>query len=284
MNPFEMTAVPFLTLYATLYFAAVLIAWRIRGGNATARDATLWTELTPIDLAWLAGGRVRAGDAAVVALQQHKAATLDIVADQIVPHAGFFTVPPWLAPFRAALGTPIRAREIPATLRTPLDQVGQGLIARGFVPDPPAAAATALLSAIPLFAVCLFGLARMMLSARNGHPIGYLAAMAIAVAIHALFLAFRKPFRTLAGREALAEWRSRHQRLRRAPMETELTMGFALFGAAVLLGTPLGAYANWRGLNTGASSDSSSSGDSASTDSSSDGGSDGGSGCGGCSS
>ncbi|MFB7720422.1 MULTISPECIES: TIGR04222 domain-containing membrane protein [unclassified Nocardia] len=141
-----------------------------------------------------------------------------------------------------------------------------------------------LLAALPLWALLVLGIVRVIAGIANNHPIGYLALLIIVVAICA-FLVQRAPRLTRAGRAAKQESMRRNGHLRPANAPAYSAYGpdsaalaAALFGAGVLwsldpgLAGATGALASG-GISGSGGSCSSSSGDSG-------GGGDSGSSCG----
>ncbi len=286
MNPFDLSGGPFLALYAGLFPLALLACWAlrnaIRGNAGGAADP-----LTPAELAWLAGGRARAADAAVVGMVSFGGAYLDTKNKRIAPVPGARRLPNWIVPFHAALDAPVATARIARRFAAPLDAVQAGLAARGLAPDASQAASAGRWSIAPLLLLAGFGAVRIDIGLERGRPVGILVAFVAATLLAALLLSFARPTRTLAGRAALRDWRRRHDRLLRAPQDRELALAFAIGGATVLAGTGLAPFAAWRGLTGtgGGSSDSGGGRDSSGSDSDSGGDSGGGgSGCGGCSS
>ncbi len=283
MNPFDLPGSPFLALYAALYPVAILACWALRNA-IRGHNPGIEVALTPAELAWLAGGRVRAGDAAVVGMVSFGGAYLDTKDKRIAPVRGAKRLPNWIVPFHAALTEPIATARIGRCLAAPLDAVQASLATRGLAPGAAEAASAGRWSIAPLLLLAAFGAVRIDIGLDRGRPVGILVAFVALTLLTALLLSFARPSRTWAGRAALRDWRKRHPRLMRAPQDRELALAFAVGGAAVLAGTDLAPFAAWRGLTgTGGSGDSSGSDSSGGSDS---GGSDSGgaSGCGGCSS
>ncbi len=154
------------------------------------------------------------------------------------------------------------------------------LESQDLVPASTAAHLAQVAGALPPLAVALFGAAKIAVGLTRDCPVGYLAVMTLILAAVGLYLLFNAPRRTWAGDRALAGARRRLARVVRAPTNEELPMAVALGGTAVLVGT---LYADYHGVNPGASgsSDSGSDGDDRDDrDDRDDGG--GGGGCGGC--
>lgn len=95
-----------------------------------------------------------------------------------------------------------------------------------------------LLSVLPYAALFAIGLYRQQAGAAQGEPTGILVGLLIITAVFALIrLATGNP-RTKEGNAALKALEEQSSRLRRAPQGTEAGFAVALFGTAVLVGTP----------------------------------------------
>ena len=136
------------------------------------------------------------------------------------------------------------------------------------------------LSIAPFAALFLIGIYRQRAGDGAGEPTGYLVVLLVLTVILALLRFFTVERRTAAGVAAVQTLRARHGRLARAPMPDEAAMAVALFGTAVLVGTPWEpVHALRKPEGDGGSGCGGGGGDSGS----SDGGSGcGGGGCGGC--
>jgi hypothetical protein len=121
--------------------------------------------------------------------------------------------------------------------------------------------------------VSVLGIAKMVVGASRGKPIGFLVVLTIILGLVALGFLLIRPGRTRAGDQAIADARQRNARAMRAPRNGELGLAVALLGTAALSGT---AWAGYHQVRAPPSSSS----DGGGSDSSSDGG--GGGGCGGC--
>ena len=136
-----------------------------------------------------------------------------------------------------------------------------------------------VVSILPYLAVLALGWYRREAGLAEGEPVGILTVMMIVLALLTLIRFAVLDPRTRAGQDAVAEAQERAGRLKTAPTQPELGLGVALFGTAVLVGTPFSELHAMRQAAVtdgggGFTSDSSSSGDS--------GGDGGGGGCGGC--
>lgn len=131
------------------------------------------------------------------------------------------------------------------------------------------------LSVTPFVALFLVGLYRQRAGDALGEPTGFLVILLVLTGVFAVIRFATVDPRTVAGIAAVSDLRARNDRFSRAPLPEEAAMAVALFGTAVLVGTP------WEPVHAMRKPD----GDAGSSggDGSSDGGSGcGGGGCGGC--
>lgn len=128
------------------------------------------------------------------------------------------------------------------------------------------------LSITPFAALLLVGLYRQRAGSALGEPTGFLVILLVLTAIFAVVRFFLSDPRTAAGIAAVSDLREQSSRLSRAPRPDEASLAVALFGTAVLVGTP------WEPVHALRQKSGDGGGDGGGS-SSSDG--DGGSGCGG---
>ncbi|MBD59827.1 MAG: TIGR04222 domain-containing membrane protein [Citromicrobium sp.] len=95
-----------------------------------------------------------------------------------------------------------------------------------------------LIAVIPMALILLLGLYRFRAGSALDEPVGILAvliALGVVVVAWRLLVGIR---RTREGERALRDARQEHVRLKRAPTQPEMGLGVAIFGTAVLAGTP----------------------------------------------
>ena len=125
-----------------------------------------------------------------------------------------------------------------------------------------------LLSIIPMVVIILFGLYRFDEGKALSEPVGVLGvliALGVVVIVWRLLAGIR---RTREGDRAMRDARQEHVGLKRAPTREQMSLGVAIFGTAVLAGTPFDPL---HAMRHGGGGDAGYAGD----------GGDGGSGCGG---
>ena len=268
LNPLNWTAGPFLSLYAILALAAVLLCVRLRKriGGGRSRSAAL----DAIELAYLAGGPQRVADALIVALLSAKAATLSTDGRKIDIHAHGHQLPPPVTSFAALLGTGTVTRlELQKRIKNGVERIKTRLQGLGLAPNAGQLSVYRWQTAAIMLVPMLLGLNKVFVGMERHKPVGFLIMLLVVTAIATLVL-LSAPLATKAGAEALASHQAQHARAARAPRDNELMLAVALSGLVVLSGT---AYA---AMHKAAQSD----GTSGSGCGGGDGG--GGGGCGGC--
>jgi uncharacterized protein (TIGR04222 family) len=271
LDPLDWTAQPFLILQAALAAAAVIAALIVRA--VLRRGPSRPFDLDLVELAYLAGGRERAADTAIVGL-------IDAGAVSFSPTSGLITVENRGAPLSAPLepfrpvaeGTIKRADAI-ADLAPQLDRVRDKLIDAGLVPSTDMLLRIARVTLMVVAPVQLLGIVKAFVGHARDKPVGFLILLIFATFIAVGIILSARPTSTAAGAALLRDYRDRYRRAARAPRQTELLFAYALGGAALLSGTAYEAYARHaQASNGGGGSDGGSGGD----------GSGCGGGCGGC--
>ena len=266
LGPFDMTGGPFLELYITLFalaFVASLLIppWlRPEGRDAPVRDADA--------LAFLAGGAQRLNDTITARLLACGALTLQ--------GKTFLAGRPDLARTdveRQALArtSPANWAELQWALLPAAGPVERRLLTTGLLMDKATTWQLRLWQTLPLLMLIPFGLIKWEVGTLRDKPVGHLTGLLVVTAIVALIRFAVVNRRTRAGNRALTAAKSDAVRLRLAPTVGEVDLGVALFGTAVLAGSPWVAFHQLRNN----SSDGGSGGDGGS-------GCGGGGGCGGC--
>jgi uncharacterized protein (TIGR04222 family) len=233
-NPFDWTAGPFLALYSTLAITVFLLGFGFRSTIGQAAQAT--RQLSALELAYLAGGAGRVGDAVLLSLTTGNGATIAAKDHRITVTSQ--------TPLAALLGRapllsvqPNMTRQQFQTALRPLVHRVQGRLQElGYCPTSDQMAAFRM-HLLPFVGLLLaFGMAKAWIGAQRHHPIGLLLALLVLTAFAAVALA-RYPTRTRAGKDVLRTYRTDHARAARAPLDHELLLAVALSGAVVLSGT-----------------------------------------------
>jgi uncharacterized protein (TIGR04222 family) len=269
-NPFDWTAGPFLTLYIALAATVFLMGFRMRSTIGPSRLAN--DRLGVLELAYLAGGARRVGDAVLVGLMSASGATIapsdhKITVTSQAPLSGLMDRPPALS-----LRPLMTRSQFQKAIKPLIERLQERLQQLGYYPSDEQIASFRK-EFVPFVLLLLaFGTTKAFIGAGRNHPVGFLIGLLIITAIVGIMMAMR-PNRTQAGADALKNYQDGNARAARAPLDHELLLAVALSGAIVLSGT---AYAS-----VYAASQKMSNGSGCGTGGGCGGG--GGGGCGGCS-
>ena len=228
------TGSDFLLFYIALLGFSTFAAWwmpaHLRSGGRRGDSADAES------LALLAGGRERFADALLADLYVRGGLAPD--------EAGTLSVTDPRLPSTPA-GRAVLAFEGPLTLkeaRALLDAHAERLAARlqrsGLLLRPDEVSRLRWLSVAPFAALLMIGFYRERAGSALGEPTGFLIALMGLTAVIALIRFFMSDPRTQAGIAEVAHHKAAAQRYARAPRPDEVSMAVALFGTAVLVGTP----------------------------------------------
>ena len=112
------------------------------------------------------------------------------------------------------------------------------LIEGGLLTRPGEALSVRLLAAVPMILIVLLGLYRFQAGRAQGEPIAILAVLIVLGMVVVGWRLLAGPRRTREGIRALKDARQDHVGLKRAPTRDQMALGVAIFGTAVLAGTP----------------------------------------------
>ena len=237
-NPFDWTAGPFLSLYIAL--AAIIFLIGIRMRSSIGPENLLTHRLGVLELAYLAGGPRRLGDAVLVNLMSGGGATIapgdyKIIVTNQTPLAGLMDRPPLLSV------EPLMTRQrFQKAVKPLVERLQERLQQLGYYPSDEQMA-TYRMETLPFVLLLLaFGVTKAYIGEGRHHPIGFLVILLFLTVVAGIALATR-PTRTRAGREALKSYQAGNARASRAPLDHELLLAVAPSGAVVLSGT---AYAS----------------------------------------
>lgn len=265
------TGADFLYLYAVLLVTAVIAGLFI---PVLMRPEGRGSELSDMeDIAVLSGGAERHATVVIADLLARGGLREESSSKLAVRQTSLETGKAGQAVLRQSGSFSLN--EISGTLKSHVQQVQANLTRRGLLMDGSERLQLRLMATAPYLLLLAIGLYRWQAGAAQGKPTGFLVALLVVTGVLALIRFATINPRTKAGKAAIAKLRERSQRLRNAPTAPEVGIAVAMFGTAVLVGTPFEAVHAMRqaGSGDGGSSDSSSS----------DGGSGcGGGGCGGC--
>lgn len=305
LNPFDLQGAQYLLFLIPTMIAAIIIGniyWKIACGPGPDPSAEPF-KLTWEQTAYLAGQKNRLATAAIARLVEREILAIDgNDGDQLIRKSG--------SP------EPDSAVEKAVVKSMPLDRTDRGALARladsvegafaeeihsmeeaGLLMSPSRMKTIAYLGTLPLVLVIVgLGIPRLIMGIQNGKPVTYLVVTLVISSILAFIMTFARLPRTRRGTAALKQLQTANVKLKTGstwsqaqssgiPAGATGAMAVALFGTAVLAGSPLDRLKTWYPRQT---SDGSGSG--CSTGCSNTGGGDGGggggdgggSGCGGC--
>lgn len=266
----QYSGIDFLQFYGALSLAAVIAAiWLPNWLRPDGRGQVVNDEE---QLAYLSGGAGRHAETLVARLMASGALETDGKDKLRSVNPGRSV--DGAAGVLAARLEPFTWDEAGKALRDDAKGLHKSLVERGLMIDRGTLLQLRGLPTLPLLFVLGLGLYRRSAGQALGEPVGYLTMIVFAVGVIAVLRFFAHDPRTRAGRAAVREAQDRSSRLKRAPMAAETGTAVALFGTAVLVGTPFAPLHAMR--------QASSSGDGGSSSSSDGGGDGGGGGCGGC--
>ena len=236
-NPFDWTAEPFLTLYVAL--AAIVLLWGFSVRSAIGPAASATRQLSVLELAYLAGGARRFGDAVLLSLTSGNGATIasdyKITVTSQAPLA-ILRGRPSLLQFQPGM----TRQEFQTAIKPFLEQVLERLQQLGYCPTDQQMMSFRM-SVLPFVGLLLmFGMTKAFIGAERHHPVGILVVLLFLTGLGGILLA-KRPTRTRAGKDVLRDYQASTARAARAPLDHELLLAVALSGTVVLSGT---AYAS----------------------------------------
>lgn len=233
-NPFNWTAGPFLTLYLALAFTIFVLGFRLKSQIGPVAHPT--GKLGMLELAYLAGGARRLGDAVLFRLTSGHGATIDSngyrinVIDQS-PLATLMKQPP-----RLQFQSDMTRQRFQTAMQPIVERIQDVLQRSGYCPTR-AQMASFRLEVLPFVALLIvFGITKAVIGSSRHHPVEFLVILIVVTAIAGFVLA-KSPRRTQAGTNILETYQTSNERASRAPRDQELLLALALSGPVVLTGT-----------------------------------------------
>ncbi len=290
MNLFDLQGPTFLGVFVALMVGAHAASWALkRLCRAQQARSTTTPDLAPLEAAYLAGGRERAVDAALVGLLRH-----DMIA--VAPKGGGFVVGTQAALNLTGLQAELhhqvvqhkgdivslRKQRTAALARIETKLGRNGLLLGGSGGER---LCLVLASTLPMAAVVMIGLMKIAIGLARHKPVVLLVILTVIAGFWLAHKAFSLPLRSALGEAALEKLRRRNAALQATTQrrsgdidEASLMLAVGLFGTGVLAGAEL----LWmrQGFTPNRSSDGGSGG--CGSSSGCDGGGGGGGGCGGC--
>ena len=233
LGPFDLTGGPFLVLYVLLLAVTFVAGFVI---PRRMRPAGLQQRVTDVDqLAYLAGGRARFGEALVARLLA--ARSLSMLGRNRFGVATGATATSPAERSVLALVPPIRWREIAYVIKPYSEPLERKLIGAGLLMTHEERASMRFWGVLPYLMLLAFGATKLIIGDARDKPVGYLTALLAATAVLAVIRWASLDRRTHAGHKAVAAAVEREKRLKIAPTNPEIGLAVALFGTAVLAGS-----------------------------------------------
>lgn len=265
LGPFDLTGGSFLMLYGVVVALACAASWwlaealRPQGRPGRVQDED--------ELGLLTGGDARLAEAATTRLLVRGDLVLQGDKALFVASRGKGSTAAEQAILR--LTGPNKWKDILAAVDRAAERIRKGLASSGLMLDPDEHRRLKRAANIPLLLAAAFGAIKLVIGMERDRPVLFLAIFLVVTALLVLARFWSVSGMTKEGKARVQTERARHERLRRAPLKSEMGMSVALFGTAVLIGSEFAGFHSLRHNQS---------------DSGGDGGSDsgGGGGCGGC--
>ncbi|KLI64076.1 hypothetical protein AAV99_07970 [Aurantiacibacter marinus] len=267
----------YVLLFAASAGASIFITIRVRpdGRTSTTHDAA--------ELAYLAGGERRLTEATLASLIAADA--VKVTADRKLwsVQAGAGETAPEKAVSRITGDFGLKAAH--KAIIPHARKINADLVRKGLLMDDSERFRLRMMAAIPFLLILAVGMWRLLGGVLQGAPVGFLVALMVVTVVVMIVRVARMSPLTVAGENLLDQRYEEQSRLRAAPRGSEMGMGVALFGTAILVGTPFSelhamkAAAGANGVG-GYAGDGGDSGDGGGSDGGGSGC--GGGGCGGC--
>ncbi|HET7887272.1 MAG TPA: TIGR04222 domain-containing membrane protein, partial [Bradyrhizobium sp.] len=204
-----------------------------------------------LELAYLAGGARRVGDAMLVNLMSADGAMIapgdyKITVTNQASLAGLMDRPPLLS-----LPPLMTRTQFQKAVKPLVERLQERLQQLGYYPSDEQMASFRKETVPFVLLLLAFGITKAFIGAGRGHPVGILVILLVVTAVAGIALATR-PNRTQAGAEVLKSYQDGNARASRAPLDHELLLAVALSGAVVLSGTAYASvYAASQTMNNG---------------------------------
>lgn len=260
VNPLGLKGPEFLAMYTLVGIIAVVAAMVVRYICRDDSPVSDSRELTPTEIACLAGGTPGVLRACLASLIAHKRLKFDTSHLQ----AKSWWSSRQTAPKLISTDSPVhnasaveksmleRAAGMPVTIKDVLDaglpaaeKIHDDLTNRGWLESAETFVSARWWPLLPLAVVWLLGASKVIVGLERNRPVGFLIAMLVALLI-VMLLFWRQPLRTKRGNELFNTLKERHQRLRNyaltldrrtdaASVSSDLLLAAGLFGLATIL-------------------------------------------------
>jgi uncharacterized protein (TIGR04222 family) len=235
-NPLDFKGPEFLSFYLSVASAAIVLAfigrWYLRKPALQSPDES--SSLDAYEIAYLAGGKDRAVDAAIASLVQRGhlqplTRTLDLRT--ALPSNSH----PLERAIAQSIGTSGRPDKIRKAVTSATNSIEDRLQNLGLLVNSSQAKLVQWLPALPVFAVLLLGIAKIIVGISRQKPVGFLVVLCIITAIVG-FVLLTKPHRSRYGDRTLNKLLANYSALKNpSTADTDqLGLAFGLFGSVVL--------------------------------------------------
>ncbi len=233
-NPFDWQAPEFLIFYAVGFVVAIVAGFVIT--SFLRPEGRVLSVSKDDELAFLAGGRSRLGEAVLARMLAAGQARVEKSSIYLSPTRVGAT---GLEREVLALDSPATWGKVTKVLGSGADRIERDLVARELLMERGEAWQIGLLAALPLLLLLGFGLVRYQFGVAAERPVEILAGFMIVTAIFVVIRVLAVDRRTKGGMAVVNETKARSARLKQAPTQAETGTAVALFGTAVLVGSPM---------------------------------------------
>ncbi len=234
LGPFDLNGSDFIALYSLLFLPVAAFGFILpRLFRPAGRSQSLDD---PEQLAVLAGGVNRLAETATARLMAGGALMATVTAGfAVVDRSAARTMVEKAIVQRS---DPAKWSTIIARAQTAARPIGDRLVAMGLWLDERETRHLRWIQTMPYWLLLGFGAIKWMIGVSRDRPVGILSFFLVFTAICAAIRWFTVDRRTAAAIRTVAEARAVRTRLRAAPMREETGLAVALFGTAVLAGSP----------------------------------------------
>jgi uncharacterized protein (TIGR04222 family) len=235
-NPLDFKGPEFLSFYLLVASTAIILAyilrWYLRKPAPHTSDES--SSLDAYEIAYLAGGNNRAVDAAIASLVQRghlQPLTQILELDAVLPRNSH----PLERAIAQAIENSGKPDQVRQAVRSATSLIEKRLQNLGLLVNSRQAKVVKWLPALPVFAVLILGIAKIMVGISRGKPVGFLIMLCIITAIFG-FCLLVKPHRSRYGDRTLTNLQARHENLKQPSTSQtyEIGLAFGLFGSVVL--------------------------------------------------
>lgn len=241
-NPLELRGPEFLQLYFVLLGLAVfagVILRRMLTTSDPGRAVKSPAALDPYEIAYLRDGPDAAFDVAMIKLSSEGLLEHDNLMRVHVKSTPRRTLTDIERAICNAAKSPISIRVCRNASAVPLARVGASLISRGLINEPASQARAKFISSLPLLAVFLLGLVKIMIGLSRDRPVSILIILSIlCLGVLIYFWCWTPPYRTAEGNRVIdqLQLKARQKQSRSA----DVAESYAILGRPALTAATLG--------------------------------------------